>query len=226
MAPGSPYTNHLHFGLLTKHEAATKAEKIPMPKVDFKGVLKAMKEVQKAFGEIGVSVEEFAKAAEAYGRRLAKPAPPCPRCGYTAWRHNEKKMVSTCQWCEVEVSDEFLRHYEHSMKQGAPPLPRRRMEVPVRGVQKMGVYMEDLEVGDLVVLVPEPDNPVDEHAVKVMTPANQVLGYLPKDLAWRLDAEEWNAEICSVLHYDGKASGIRLMLYPDKPEARLTGKLL
>jgi hypothetical protein len=42
-----------------------------------------------------------------------------------------------------------------------------------------------LRKGDWIDLVPEPDNPKDKHAVKVMSPGGQI-GYLKRDVARRL----------------------------------------
>jgi hypothetical protein len=61
-----------------------------------------------------------------------------------------------------------------------------------------------------VVIRPEPDNPVDPHAVAVDLGGNQ-LGYLPRALAARLAGGPWTGEIVEVFGNDRLGIRIRIL---------------
>jgi hypothetical protein len=69
--------------------------------------------------------------------------------------------------------------------------------------------------GRRVVLVAEPDNPHDPHAIAVWDAARRVqAGYLPAELARELQADEWQAVILRELSAGAERSGLRLLLAP------------
>ncbi len=100
------------------------------------------------------------------------------------------------------------------MNEAERPLPRRAFEVPVRGIKAEGIDLSAVAVGDFVYLKNEPNNPVDIHAVVVLSQDHHKLGYLPKDVACRMDPAEWDAVVCGVLEFEGKSSGLRLQVRP------------
>ena len=93
------------------------------------------------------------------------------------------------------------------MDESARPLPRARFTFPVRGTKAMDVDLDHCRVGQPIELVAEPTNPYDCHAVQVVAlPDDQalvweraLLGYVPRELARRMDPDEWVPELSAVL---------------------------
>lgn len=88
------------------------------------------------------------------------------------------------------------------------------MIVPVRGVEAMKVDLSILRDGQRINLVAEPSNPYDPNAIQVRTPQGYLIGYIPRDLAARLRAWEWDANVSEILYHDGLPKGVRLRLNP------------
>lgn len=92
-------------------------------------------------------------------------------------------------------------------------------EVMVRGVKAMDVDLDGIRVGVEVTLRAEPTNPHDRNAIQVLAchgkPAAdglRVLGYIPRNYAEVIEADEWLATVCTVLEFEGRPSGLRLRL--------------
>lgn len=92
-------------------------------------------------------------------------------------------------------------------------LPKTTFEVPLRGIKAEGLDISEIDVGLFVSLSNEPNNPVDENAVVVHS-SGRKLGYIPKDIAARMDPGEWEAVVIEVLEFEGEKAGIRLQVRP------------
>lgn len=92
------------------------------------------------------------------------------------------------------------------------PLP---FITPVAGISHRQEVACRVSVGDDVVLRREPTNPYDAHAVALEV-GDELLGYLPRALALRLDgAGPWRGEISEVL--DGQFLGVRVRVLAVDP---------
>lgn len=57
--------------------------------------------------------------------------------------------------------------------------------------------LNEVNVGDPLRLVPEPDNPFDRNAVRVETTSGELVGYVPRDLAPALNASASQTSVSS-----------------------------
>lgn len=93
-------------------------------------------------------------------------------------------------------------------------LPLRPFVAPVNGTTFRGEHVLDgVTEGLYLSLEGEPDNQYDPHAIKVLD-GDRHLGYLPKDLAARMDADEWEAVVVELYHKEGHVVGIRIECRP------------
>jgi hypothetical protein len=60
------------------------------------------------------------------------------------------------------------------------------VKVPVKRPKNWKYDFSFTEIGDVVTVVPEPDNIFDENALKLNDTDNQTMGYVPADLAAKL----------------------------------------
>lgn len=92
--------------------------------------------------------------------------------------------------------------------------------VPVAGVQKMHTDLTRIPEGHEVELRPEPTNRHDPNAVQIVawygkkpSRTGDVLGYIPREYADKLNASEWMAFVGRVLFdQGGDPAGLRLYL--------------
>jgi hypothetical protein len=91
--------------------------------------------------------------------------------------------------------------------------------VPVAGVQKMRTDLTKIQRGYEVELRPEPTNRHDRNAIQVVawygerpSRTGDVLGYIPREYAAKLDVSEWTATVGQVVEAWGQPAGLRLML--------------
>ena len=69
--------------------------------------------------------------------------------------------------------------------------------------------------GSRLVLVPEPENEHDPHAIGVWDADRRLQGgYVPADVARDLDAEDWQAVSLLEFFDDDRRSGLRVLLAP------------
>lgn len=69
--------------------------------------------------------------------------------------------------------------------------------------------------GKRLVLVPEPDNEHDPHAIGIWDAEERVqAGYIPAEVARELDASEWQAVSLLEFFEDGRRAGLRVLLAP------------
>lgn len=74
---------------------------------------------------------------------------------------------------------------------------------------------EGFAPGKRLVLVSEPDNEHDPHAIGIWDEARRAqAGYIPADVARDLDAAEWQAVSVREFFEDGKRLGLRVLLAP------------
>lgn len=85
----------------------------------------------------------------------------------------------------------------------ATTLVRTRAPIAVVGVKQNPTVVASLRVGDPVLVVAQPTNPVDSNAFQVLTADGQPIGYIPAALAARLAVEEGPAA------FDGHISETR-----------------
>lgn len=95
------------------------------------------------------------------------------------------------------------------------PVPRPLVlpaVVPVAGVSFHQDVVSTLKVGDVLRVLPEPENPYDAAACVVMTDS-EVVGHVPRTIAPRLrmTGSSWLAEVVEVLPGD-MAVGLRVKL--------------
>jgi hypothetical protein len=93
------------------------------------------------------------------------------------------------------------------------------LEIAVAGVKAMDSDLTRIQEGHEVELRAEPSNPHDAHAIQVIgwyhmarSEAGHVLGYVPRDWAAVLTADQWVATVHRVLEHEGKRAGLRLKL--------------
>jgi len=91
--------------------------------------------------------------------------------------------------------------------------------VPVAGVQMMRTDLTKIQRGHEVELRPEPTNLHDPHAIQVVawygerpSRTGDVLGYLPREYASKLNSYEWTATVGRVVEAWGHPAGLRLFL--------------
>lgn len=91
---------------------------------------------------------------------------------------------------------------------------QRTLTVAVAGIVAGGHDISHVLDGDPVVLVAEPANPFDAHAIRVDSVNGETLGHLPAKWAAALDAGDWTARVDFVaLHPEtGAPAGLRLEL--------------
>ena len=96
------------------------------------------------------------------------------------------------------------------------------MIVPVKGVAAMGIDLSDIGVGEVALLVPEPENSHDAHAIRVEV-RGRLVGYLDRHLAARINAADYRATVGAVLPHPetGKPAGLRLDLRLLRVDLRL-----
>lgn len=71
--------------------------------------------------------------------------------------------------------------------------------------------------GKRLVLVPEPDNEHDPHAIGIWDAEERVqAGYIPAEVARELDASEWQAVSLLEFFEDGRRAGLRVLLAPQE----------
>jgi HIRAN domain len=69
--------------------------------------------------------------------------------------------------------------------------------------------------GRRLVLVPEPDNEHDPHAIGIWDEGRRAqAGYVPADVARDIDADDWQAVSVREFFEDGKRLGLRVLLAP------------
>jgi hypothetical protein len=94
--------------------------------------------------------------------------------------------------------------------------PRIRV-INVAGVSYRLEALQDdaFAPGNRLLLVPEPDNEHDPHAVGIWA-ADQTLqaGYVPAERARELDAADWQAVSLLEFFEDGQRVGLRVLLAP------------
>jgi len=90
--------------------------------------------------------------------------------------------------------------------------------VPVAGVSFHQDVVSTLSVGDLLRVLPEPENPYDAEACVVLA-GSEVVGHVPRVIAprLRLTGSSWTAEVVEVLHGD-MAVGLRVKLTGSREE--------
>jgi len=54
------------------------------------------------------------------------------------------------------------------------------------GSSRQEIIRQYVSEGEKLVIEPEPENPHDSNAIKVLVASGQMIGYLPKDIAARL----------------------------------------
>lgn len=136
----------------------------------------------------------------------------------------DAKPACICDWgvpadtCPVHADRPIPKR---TTPENPTPLPRARggIIVAAAGVKAMNVDLSNVDIGQYVDLVPEPNNPHDVNAVKIVdhTDEDRLLGYIPRDIAARLwagsdEPTHWRACIAEVLEFDGRPAGLRLRL--------------
>lgn len=93
-------------------------------------------------------------------------------------------------------------------------LPLRPFVAPINGTtfRPEGV-LDGITEGLYLRLEHEPENQYDPYAIKVLD-GDLHLGYLPKDLASRMDASEWEAVVVEVYTKEGRNVGVRVECRP------------
>jgi hypothetical protein len=98
--------------------------------------------------------------------------------------------------------------------------------VAVAGVKAMDVDLTRIKEGYEVELRAEPTNPHDPNAIQVIgwygnvrKTEGHLLGYVPRDWAAALTAEDWTATVLHVLSFEGKPAGLRLLLKRKQDES-------
>jgi HIRAN domain len=89
--------------------------------------------------------------------------------------------------------------------------------VPVAGVSyRLDALQDDaFAAGRRLALVPEPDNVHDPHAIGIWDEARRVqAGYVPAEVARKLDAQEWQAVSLREFVEDERRVGLRVLLAP------------
>lgn len=96
---------------------------------------------------------------------------------------------------------------------------QKSLVVAVAGVKAMDVDLSRIQEGCEVELRPEPTNPYDTYAIQVVgwygmarNTEGHLLGYIPREWAAVLSADEWTAKVYAVLSFEGRRSGLRLLL--------------
>lgn len=99
------------------------------------------------------------------------------------------------------------------MREGEIKVP---VILPVVAHKKVGIKLPSIKVGAPVRLEPEPDNPVDPLAVRVVAPDGYPLGYLPRFITSRIRPERFEAHVEMVLYRRGRRApaGLRVKLTP------------
>ncbi|MFL5966539.1 MAG: HIRAN domain-containing protein, partial [Gaiellaceae bacterium] len=94
--------------------------------------------------------------------------------------------------------------------------PRIRV-VRVAGVSYRPDALQDdaFTPGRRLVLVPEPDNEHDAHAIGIWDAERRIqAGYVPADVAHDLQADEWQAVALHEFHEGAQRAGLRVLLAP------------
>jgi hypothetical protein len=95
--------------------------------------------------------------------------------------------------------------------------PRVRV-IAVAGVSHRAEALQDagFEPGRPLALLPEPENEHDPHAIGVWDEERRVqAGYVPRELASVLRAEEWQAVSLREFRDAGRRVGLRVLLAPE-----------
>jgi len=94
--------------------------------------------------------------------------------------------------------------------------PRVRV-IAVAGVSHRAEVLQDagFEPGRPLALVPEPENEHDSHAIGIWDEERRVqAGYVPRELAHALRADEWQAVSLREFTDEGRRVGLRVLLAP------------
>jgi hypothetical protein len=85
--------------------------------------------------------------------------------------------------------------------------------IAVKGTGAMNIDLRGLTEGDTLELVAEPDNAYDPRAIKVER-KGRLLGYVPKELAARISADDYSASVAIVLPHPetGIPAGLRISI--------------
>ncbi len=88
-------------------------------------------------------------------------------------------------------------------------------------IDNMSELIQSLQINDKVVVVSEKNNPYDNRAVKVLTPENIKLGYLPKQMnhvpSYMLNNGTELFGLVKKLEWKKENFSIKIMLYLNKP---------
>jgi hypothetical protein len=94
--------------------------------------------------------------------------------------------------------------------------PRIRV-IKVAGVSyRLDAFQDDaFTPGRRLVLIPEPDNDHDPNAIGLWDAERRIqAGYVPADVAHKLDADDWQAISLREFFEDGERRGLRVLLAP------------
>lgn len=94
--------------------------------------------------------------------------------------------------------------------------------VPVAGVSHRQEVVHRIRVGDPLVVRRDPTNPYDAHAVTVETLDGAVVGYLPRTLVGRVDADRYRA-VVDDKPCGGPTVGVRVRLLERVDEPAIDG---
>jgi len=136
--------------------------------------------------------------------QLVLEAEPFRRLSYT-WH------TFTPEWAQAMGIDESVR-----VQSAAEPRAKMTFDIEDDGdVGRLTVVHDGFAPGKRVALVPEPDNEVDPHAIGIWDLERRVqAGYVPADVARRVQAAELQAVSLWEWHEDGRRVGLRVLLAP------------